>query len=49
MVIAARKLKSSKQSNNQTIDYLRFYVPLKNFSCISWAAKFKPMLGVQGL
>jgi hypothetical protein len=38
------------------IDYLRFYVPLKNFSLIRrrhhsrWrAAKFKPMLGAQGL
>jgi hypothetical protein len=38
------------------IDYLRFYVPLKNFSLIwrrhhCWwrAAKFRPMLGAQGL
>jgi hypothetical protein len=38
------------------IDYLRFYVPLKNFSLIwrrhhcRWrAAKFRPMLGAQGL
>jgi hypothetical protein len=38
------------------IDYLRFYVPLKNFSLIwrrhhcRWrAAKFGPMLGAQGL
>jgi hypothetical protein len=38
------------------IDYLWFYVPLKNFSLIlrrhhCWwrAAKFKPMLGAQGL
>jgi hypothetical protein len=38
------------------IDYLRFYVPLKNFSLIwrrhhcPWrAAKFRPMLGAQGL
>jgi hypothetical protein len=37
------------------IDYLRFYIPLKNFSLIwrrhhcRWmAAKFKPMLGTQG-
>jgi hypothetical protein len=38
------------------IDYLQFYVPLKNFSLI-WrrhhyrlrAAKFRPMLGTQGL
>jgi hypothetical protein len=38
------------------IDYLRFYVPLKNFS-LTWrrhhcrwrAAKFRPMLGTQGL
>jgi hypothetical protein len=38
------------------LDYLRFYVPLKNISIIwrrhhcRWrAAKFRPMLGVQGL
>jgi hypothetical protein len=38
------------------IDYLRFYVPLKNFSLIlrrhhcRWrAAKFRPMLGAQGV
>jgi hypothetical protein len=38
------------------IDYLRFYVPLKNFSLIwrrhhcRWrATKFRPMLGAQGL
>jgi hypothetical protein len=38
------------------IDYLRFYVPLKNISLIwrrhhcRWrAAKFRPMLGTQGL
>jgi hypothetical protein len=38
------------------IEYLRFYVPLKNFSLIwrrhqcRWrAAKFRPMLGAQGL
>jgi hypothetical protein len=38
------------------IDYLRFYVPFKNFSLIwrrhhcRWrAAEFRPMLGVQGL
>ena len=38
------------------IDYLRFYVPLKNISLIwrrhhcRWrAAKFRPMLGAQGL
>jgi hypothetical protein len=38
------------------IDYLRFYVPLKNFSLIwrrhhcRWrAVKFKPMLGARGL
>jgi hypothetical protein len=38
------------------IDYLRFYVPLKNFSLLwrrhycRWrAAKFRPMLGAQGL
>jgi hypothetical protein len=38
------------------IDYLRFYVPLKNFSLIwrrhhcRWrAAKFRPMLGAEGL
>ena len=38
------------------IDYLQFYVPLKNFSLIwrrhhcRWrAAKFRPMLGAQGL
>jgi hypothetical protein len=38
------------------IDYLRFYVPLKNFSLIwrrhhcRWrAAKFRPMLGALGL
>ena len=38
------------------IDYLRFYVPLKNFLLIwrrhhsRWrAAKFRPMLGAQGL
>jgi hypothetical protein len=38
------------------IDYLRFYVTLKNFSliwrhhhCQWWAAKFRPMLGVRGL
>jgi hypothetical protein len=38
------------------IDYLRFYVPLKNFSlicrrhhCPRRAAKFRPMLGAQGL
>jgi hypothetical protein len=38
------------------IDYLRFYVPLKNFSLVwrrhhcRWrAAKFRPMLGAQGL
>jgi hypothetical protein len=38
------------------IDYLRFYVPLKNFSLIwrrhhcRWrAVKFRPMLGAQGL
>jgi hypothetical protein len=38
------------------IDYLRFYVPFKNFSLIwrphqcRWrAAKFRPMLGAQGL
>jgi hypothetical protein len=38
------------------IDYLRVYVPLKNFSLIwrrhhcQWrAAKFRPMLGAQGL
>jgi hypothetical protein len=40
----------------QLIDYLRFYVPLKNISLIwrrhhcRWrAAKFRPMLGAQGL
>jgi hypothetical protein len=40
----------------QVIDYLRFYVPLKNFALICrrhycrWrAAKFRPMLGAQGL
>jgi hypothetical protein len=40
----------------ELIDCLRFYVPLKNFSLIwrrhhyrSRAAKFKPMLGAQGL
>jgi hypothetical protein len=38
------------------IDYLRFYVPLKNFSliwrrhhCLWRAAKFRPMLSTQGL
>jgi hypothetical protein len=38
------------------IDYLQFYVPFKNFSLIwrrhhcQWrAAKFRPMLGAQGL
>jgi hypothetical protein len=38
------------------IDYLQFYVPLKNFSliwrrhhCLWRAAKFRPMLGAQGL
>jgi hypothetical protein len=38
------------------IDYLRSYVPLKNISliwrrhnCWWWAAKFRPMLGAQGL
>jgi predicted RNA-binding Zn-ribbon protein involved in translation (DUF1610 family) len=46
-----------KKSKRLTlIDYLLFYVPLKNFSLIwrrhhcRWrAAKFRPMLGVQGL
>jgi hypothetical protein len=42
--------------NDWLIDYLRFYLPLKNFSLIwrrhhcRWrAAKFRPMLGAQGL
>jgi hypothetical protein len=42
--------------NNWLIDYLLFYVPLKNFSLMwrrhhyRWrAAKFMPMLGAQGL
>jgi hypothetical protein len=42
--------------NILSIDYLRFYVPLKNFSLIwrrhhsRWrAVKFRPMLGAQGL
>jgi hypothetical protein len=41
---------------DRLIDYLRFYVPIKNFSLIwrrhhyQWrAAKFRPMLGAQGL
>jgi hypothetical protein len=44
------------QSKNWLIDYLRFYVPLKNISLIwrrhhcRWrAAKFRPMLGAQVL
>jgi hypothetical protein len=45
-----------KPSQDWLIDYLRFYVPLKNFSHIwrhhhcRWrAAKFRSMLGAQGL
>jgi hypothetical protein len=43
-------------SSDWLIDYLRFYVPLKNISLVwrrhhyRWrAAKFRPMLGAQGL
>ena len=43
-------------TGDRLIDYLRFYVPLKNISLIwrrhhcRWrAAKFRPMLGAQGL
>jgi hypothetical protein len=46
----------TSSSMRRLIDYLRFYFPLKNFSLIwrrhhSWwrAAKFRPMLGAQGL
>jgi hypothetical protein len=46
----------SRPFKDWLIDYLRFYVPLKNFSLIwrrhhcRWrAAKFRPMLGAQGL
>jgi hypothetical protein len=48
--------KNAKTERDWLIDYLRFYVPLKNFSLIwrrhysPWrAAQFKPMLGAQGL
>jgi hypothetical protein len=60
-----KKLSGSKFRRRKTadftfvkkkIDYLRFYVPLKNFSLIwrrhycRWrAAKFRPLLGAQGL
>jgi hypothetical protein len=47
---------SVAHENKNMIDYLQFYVPLKNFSLIwrchyyRWrAAKFRPMLGAQGL
>jgi hypothetical protein len=47
---------SCRQIYDWLIDYLQFYVPLKNFSLIwrhhhcRWrAAKFRPMLGAQGL
>jgi hypothetical protein len=47
---------SSGHNCDWLIDYLRFYVPLKNISLIwrrhhcRWrAAKFRPMLGAQGL
>jgi hypothetical protein len=48
--------KREKRKKDRLIDYLRFYVPLKNISLI-WrrhhyrrrAAKFRPLLGAQGL
>ena len=50
------KVRGEKSILNWLIDYLRFYVPLKNISLIwrrhhyQWrAAKFRPMLGAQGL
>jgi hypothetical protein len=50
------RLPSSNHVTDNRFDYLRFYVPLKNFSLIwrrhhcRWrAAKFRPMLGAQGL
>jgi hypothetical protein len=54
--IMRRANKRGKSIYIWLIDYLRFYVPLKNFSLIwgrhhcRWrAAKFRPMLGAQGL
>jgi hypothetical protein len=51
-----QSFKLQKPHRDWLIDYLRFYVPLQNFSLIlrrhhcRWrAAKFKPMLGAQGL
>jgi hypothetical protein len=56
LVIANKK--KEKKHKDWLIDYLRFYVPLKNFSLIwywrchhcRWrAAKFRPILSTQGL
>jgi hypothetical protein len=51
-----RRSRKCKSQIDWLIDCLRFYVPLKNFSlvwrrhhCRLRAAKFRPMLGAQGL